>query len=197
MKRLDTYRMHKEIHRKEVHQLKDAVAQFGGEIHFGLDYSGEYASGTERPIVAVNISNWDCGPMDVYINAVKICDNRLHVLAETKEGMYFALETDDIMFGHVSFITDLVPVVDEKDSKDAKEYLILETAVFMSWDMFNKMYNPEKGMGQFEVCHKIIELAREFENTCTYKVDDKDYDEGKYFDELMAFEDRYLEEINS
>ena len=65
----------------------------------------------------------------------------------------------------------------------------------MGWDMFNYMYHPDKGWGQFEVCHEIINLAKEFEHTRTWSVDDEDYDEGRYFDELIKFENKYLDEF--
>ena len=170
-------------------QLKDAVKEFGGEIHFGYDYSGEYASGTERPIVLVNPSKWDCNPQDVYVNFVKIDkDNHMTILAETKDGYAFFLDTDDIEFGHASFITDLIPV--------EKRQLVLETAVIMAGDMFGKMYDADKGRGTFEVCHEIIRLAKEFENTRKWRPSDEDYDEGKYFDELEEFEKRYLDNID-
>ena len=195
MRRIDTYRMHGEIHSIEVRELKNAVKEFGGEIHFGFDYTGEFASGTERPFVLVNPSKLNY-PQDVFINAIKIDkNNRMDILAETKDGYEFSLNTDDIEFGHVSFITDLIPDLDKK-KEEHKNSLILETAVFMAWDMFNTMYHPDKGWGQFEVCHEIIRLAKEFENTRKFKVTDDDYDEGRYFHKLMGFEYKYLKEFN-
>lgn len=77
-----------------------------------------------------------------------------------------------------------------------KNLLVMETAIFMAWDMFDKMYNPEKGMGVFEVCHEIISLAKKFEDTRTWKVSDDDYDDGWYLDELDAFEKEYLKSLS-
>lgn len=186
----NTYQLFAALHQVELRELKKAVRGFGGEIHFGMDYVGKDGSGTERPIICVNRSLGE-GPEDVYINACRITDDgRLEILAATKAfDDPFVLRHDDIEFGHVSFITDLIPDKQEKD----KENLIMETAVFMAWDMFCKIYDPDNGMGQFEVCHEIIRLARKFEDTRTWKVGDDDYDEGKYFYELDKFEKEYLE----
>ena len=194
MKRTNTYEMFRMLHNLEHQELKQAVKNFGGEVHFGFDYVGEDASGTERPMVCVNRKHGE-GPEDVYINACRITkDDRLEILAETKWGYQFVLQHDEIEFGHISFITDLVPDLDA-ERKKSKNNLILETAVFMGWDMFNNMYHPDKGWGQFEVCHEIINLAKEFEHTRTWSVDDEDYDEGRYFDELIKFENKYLDEF--
>ena len=196
MRRLDTYRMHQEIHKIEVQQLKDAVKAFGGEIHFGLDYIGEFASGTEKPCVCVNPRHGE-DPLDMYINGVSVDKHGyMTILAVPKDGFGEAQEIgeSEIEFGHISFITDLVPDVDV-ERKEKKERLVMETAIFMAWDMFTQMYFPKKGWGQFEVCHEIMRLAEAFESTRKYRVEDDDYDEGRYFDELMAFEKKYLDEF--
>ena len=109
MRRIDTYKMFRNIHELEISELKCAVKDFGGAVHFGCDYVGEYASGTERPVIAVNVSKWEEGPQDVYINAVCVNNGTLSILAETKYGETFDLSPDDIEFGHGGFITDLIP----------------------------------------------------------------------------------------
>lgn len=111
MKRTNTYAKFEELHQIELDELKQAVKEFGGEVHFGMDYVGEDASGTERPMVCVNRKHSE-GPEDVYINACRITeDDRLEILAATmKWGDPFVLQPDEIEFGHISFITDLVPI---------------------------------------------------------------------------------------
>ena len=119
--------MHRIIHRQELHELEIAVRRFGGEVHFGLDYTGHDASGTERPVICVNLSHGE-GPEDVYINAIRIHDDCMEILAEHKEyGDPFILDTDDIEFGHVSFITDNIP-----DNEDKGTPTLMKTATFIT-----------------------------------------------------------------
>jgi len=115
MKRQDYYEMHRVIHRAEVNELINVVLEFGGEAHFGLDYTGEHATGTERPCVTANQYGY---PVDYYINAVTMKDGFLRIIAEQKEesGEPCHLTTDDIEFGHVSFITGQIPDREDKGS---------------------------------------------------------------------------------
>ena len=110
MKRTNTYPKFKELHNTELQELKQAIRQFGGYAHFGYDYTGEGATHTDFPVIAVNVSD---EPEDVYIRSCLIDENgNLIIWAEQKSAIdgAFELDTSDIMFGHVGFITDQIPV---------------------------------------------------------------------------------------
>lgn len=192
-KKKSIYAAYEEIKQREINELKKKLRDFGGVAHFGPDYTGEGATGVDCPIV---LCNFGCGPADMLVHAVSLTDDDcISILAYDQEaGQEIDMNLDDIAYGHISFITDLVPDVDI-EHKEKKERLVMETAIFMAWDMFTQMYFPKKGWGLFEVCHEIINLAKEFEHTRTWSVDDEDYDEGRYFDELIKFENKYLDEF--
>ena len=65
-----------------------------------------------------------------------------------------------------------------------KENLLLETAIFMAAEMYGNLYDPEKGMGMFETCHQIRDLARKFEESLNWQVGD---DEDVYFEKLDEY----------
>ena len=127
--------MHRIIHSAEVQELRNAVRNFGRNadghhvVTFGDDDDDDEKPNDikERPCVAVNVSKWETGPQDVYINSIDLTpDNHLVIHAETKDyGELFTLDTDDIEFGHVSFITDLIP-----DKEDHGEPSLIKTAEF-------------------------------------------------------------------
>lgn len=71
--------------------------------------------------------------------------------------------------------------------------LIVETAIFLAADLYNKIYDPENGMGTFETNHTIRDLAITFEKNLNWSSLD---DEGRYFEELEKFENKYLESHN-
>lgn len=124
MQRTDFYAMHKIIHRAAIRELKQVVKNFGGQAYFGTAdewndcdeertaaLNSEYATHTERPLIAANIKHSD-GPWDYFIDSVMIdADDRLVILAEAKDSVCdpFELMPDEIEFGHVSFITDCIP----------------------------------------------------------------------------------------
>ncbi|MBQ9560577.1 MAG: hypothetical protein IJV08_11470 [Bacteroidaceae bacterium] len=125
MSKTDFYQMHRIIHSAELRELQQAVTDFGGEAHFGTDYTGPGATGHERPVICVNRYHGE-GPEDVFINAISVKEGCMDILAETKEyGDEFTLEPSEIEFGHVSFITDAIP-----DGTDHGEPSIIKTATF-------------------------------------------------------------------
>lgn len=142
MKRTNTYAKFKELHQIELDELKQAVKEFGGEVHFGMDYVGEDASGTERPIICVNRAHAE-EPENVYINACRITeDGRLEIIAATmKWEDTFVLQHDEIEFGHVSFITDLVPIKETERSI----WLRLGVTIHGTTDELEALFDEERG----------------------------------------------------
>lgn len=117
--RTNTYEMFKMLHNLEYQELKQAVKDFGGYVHFGYGddcddekYDGKGLTHTDYPMVAVNVAKWEVGPEDVYIRSCLIDkDGRLIIYAEQKDAFdgEFELDYHDIEFGHISFITDQIP----------------------------------------------------------------------------------------
>lgn len=187
---------YEEIKRREVKELEDAVRDNGGGVVFQKD---------SAPMIVVNFGGFCPHPADVLITRVELCDEEdedvLRIYGREKCSSACSdwyedereINISDIEYGHIEFITSecYSPYKNKKRHGD-KNYLIMETAIFMAWNMFEMMYNAENGMGQFEVCSEIIRLAKEFEETRTWNVSDDDYDEGLYFDELDKFEKEYL-----
>jgi len=159
--RTNTYEFFRLLHGVELRELKKAVDDFGGEIHFGEDYIGEDGSGTERPLIAVNRSHGE-GPEDVYINACSTKSGELEILAETKEwGDEFILRHEEIEFGHVSFITDLIP-----DKHDYGEASLIHVANIST------------------ITGELIEIDTN-KQTWKYQVPDDDYvASGEYFTDI-------------
>lgn len=145
--RTNTYEMFRMLHNVEHQELKQAVKDFGGYVHFGYgddcddeNYDGRGLTHTDYPIVAVNVSKWECGPEDVYIRSCLIDkDGRLIIYAEQKDSFdgEFELDYDDIEFGHISFITDLIPSKEDMGEPSnirsaefrtlSGEYVLIET----------------------------------------------------------------------
>lgn len=123
--------MHKEIHSAEIGELKQAVQNYGGQVYFGhpddfdeddeevqKNISGSFRTGTERPIITCSTKY--NGPQDAYINSIKIDeDGSMKLFAEFSEYSdgEFELSTEDIEFGHVSFITDQIPKVKPSEKR--------------------------------------------------------------------------------
>lgn len=128
MKRKDFWNMHKLLNEAAVMELKQVVKGFGGAAHFGEDYTDEGATGTERPIVLVNTKY--NGPQDYYINCVGVDgDDHLTIIGEPVEGYEDAGEipVGDIEFGHISFITDLIPDKEDKGEPSLIKDIVINT----------------------------------------------------------------------
>lgn len=72
--------------------------------------------------------------------------------------------------------------------------LIVETAIFLAADLYNKIYDPENCIGMFETNHTIRDLAITFEKNLNWS--SLDDDDGRYFEELEKFENEYLKSHN-
>ena len=102
------YACYEEIKQREISELKEKLKLFGGEAHFGPDYTGQGATGKDSPFV---LCNFDYGPVDMKIMAVSMKDDELEVLGYDKEaGQYVNINLSDIAYGHISFISDAIPV---------------------------------------------------------------------------------------
>ena len=122
---IDFYALHRAIHKAEVQELKNRVINYGGNVCF-TDICDDddnivfKADINEQPVVAVNVSKHQCGPLDAYIDRICIVDGHMEIWATYVENPIdpFLLDPDDIEFGHVSFIIDLIPdVVAEQAQK--------------------------------------------------------------------------------
>lgn len=99
-----------EIKQREISELKEKLKAFGGVAHFGPDYTGEGATGTEMPFVCVHA---DAGPYDVRIHAVSLDeDDYLTILGSVlaEEDYPEEIKIRDIAYGHIEFISDNIPV---------------------------------------------------------------------------------------
>lgn len=146
----NTYCLFKKLHDIEFQELKKAVKDFGGYVHFGdkesckdYDCDENCLTNTEYPVVAANVSKWEEGPQDVRILSCLIDkDGRLIIWAEPMEAFYgeFELDYHDIEFGHISFITDLIP---DKNDKVEPSYIQVASIVTMSGELVN-VYTIDK-----------------------------------------------------
>lgn len=102
------YACYEEIKQREINELKEKLKLFGGEAHFGPDYTGEGETGKDCPFV---LCNFDYGPVDMKIMAVRIEDDELQVLGyDNDAGQYINISLNDIAYGHIEFISDAIPV---------------------------------------------------------------------------------------
>lgn len=102
------YACYEEIKQREINELKEKLKLFGGEAHFGPDYTGEGETGKDYPFV---LCNFDYDPVDMKIMAVKIEDDELQVLGyDNDAGQYINISLNDIAYGHIEFISDAIPV---------------------------------------------------------------------------------------
>lgn len=98
-----------EIKQREIAELKAKLRAFGGAAHFGLDYTGEGATGNEKPFVCIHGNE---GPYNARIYAVSLDeDNCLTILGSTydEEDYPSEIKLSDIAYGHIEFITDSIP----------------------------------------------------------------------------------------
>ncbi len=105
------YACYKEIKQREIRELEERLKAFGGVAHFGPDYTGEGATGSNMPAVSINSDNR--GPHDVLIHAVAFDDKgHLTILGDTLEEEEYPsdISLDDIAYGHIEFITDAIPL---------------------------------------------------------------------------------------
>lgn len=103
------YACYEEIKQREISELKEKLKVFGGEAHFGLDYTGEGATGNAKPFVCIH---GDEGPCDVRIYAVILDENDdLTILGSIYDEEEYPKEIkiSDIAYGHIEFISDSIP----------------------------------------------------------------------------------------
>jgi hypothetical protein len=102
------YACYEEIKQREISELKEKLKAFGSEAHFGPDYTGKGETGKDFPFV---LCNFDYGPVDMKIMAVRLKDDELQILGyDTDAGQYVNISLDNIAYGHISFISDNIPV---------------------------------------------------------------------------------------
>lgn len=130
MKRTDFWKMHQVLHKEAVQELKTVLRAFGGKVVFARyeddDTQVEPNVKDYRPTILVNTKY--NGPQDFYVNSVELVNgNYLTILGEPVEDYEgeSRILTDDIEFGHVSYITDLIP-----DKADQGESSLIKTAEF-------------------------------------------------------------------
>lgn len=105
------YRAYEEIKAREINELSERLKAFGGECHFGPDYTGKYASGTDKPYIMVNTDEY--GPIDAPVNYVymgQLVDFPVVEIEYPDGNESKAVSLDDIAYGHIEFITDEIPV---------------------------------------------------------------------------------------
>lgn len=161
MSKIDYYQMHKEIHSAEIRELKQAVQNYGGQVYFGhpddfdeddeevqKNISGSFRTGTDRPIITCSTKY--NGPQDAYINSIKIDENgSMKVFAEYSEYSdgEFELSTEDIEFGHVSFITDQIPKV--KPAEKRTLFIRLGVTITGTKEEIEGVLSGDCGYGRF------------------------------------------------
>jgi hypothetical protein len=103
------YACYEEIKQREINELKEKLKAFGGEAHFGPDYTGEGATGNEKPYICIH---GDEGPYDVRVYSVILEENDiLTILGSTydEEKYPSEIKISDIAYGNISFISDSIP----------------------------------------------------------------------------------------
>lgn len=98
-----------EIKQREICELKEKLKNFGGVAHFGPDYSGEGATGNDKPFICIHS---DEGPYDVRVYSVSLDkDDHLTILGSTYDEEEYPSDINirDIAYGNISFITESIP----------------------------------------------------------------------------------------
>lgn len=102
--------------KREISELKEALSRFGGEAHFGLDYCGPQATGTDCPIVTARLKY--TGPADIRILAAKVEDDTLTILGQQVfdgfDAGSYDNETQEIPVANINlselrYITEQIP----------------------------------------------------------------------------------------
>lgn len=192
------YAAYEKIKQREISELKERLRDFGGEAHFGLDYVGEGATGTDNPIVMCNLNGFEPHPADVKI--MYACINPNDVLCiygcekmNSGGASWYEDEVcipiEDIAYGQLDFITSAIPT----DRYEPNNELVMETAVILSADMALTLKIAKYDWSIFEVAQEIISLARQFERELNWQSPDDDY---RYLHELQKFEEKYLKSLS-
>lgn len=109
------YAAYEEIKQREIKELRNALEQFGGEAHFGPDYTGEGATGVDAPYILCNLRS--IGPCDVKVVGAYICKlGNLTISGHpmfasggaTSEEEMQEINLNDIAYGNIEFITGSV-----------------------------------------------------------------------------------------
>jgi len=97
------YACYEEIKQREIRELKAAIKMVGGEFAF-----------KRKPIVMVNRDGCYPHPCDVCITSVEMSDDDLLTIRGYESGddteEIFDVDLVDIAYGHISFITEAIPV---------------------------------------------------------------------------------------
>lgn len=195
MEKKSIYECYEEIKQREIAELKARLKAFGGVAHFGPDYTGEYATGADCPIVMCNLNGFEPHPANVRIMSVGLSDDdRLTIMGcETSWcDDEMPIDSHDIAYGHIDFITSSIPVMKTKPyAKLSREMrLFCETVAMLSADLYENI--NERLPDSSAVCEEIVTLAQKFETSLDWEHTCYEKD---YLEELDKFEKAYLESI--
>ena len=169
-------------------RIAEKAQQNGGNLEFhGGSYSDgfliETKDGNKYNIVTVSVDE----------NAGEQEEGKLEIQVWSKLTENFYVNEDDVTIESLHNILNEIISWEEhwerkgREHKD-KDYLLKETIVLLSSDLFEKVYNHSDGWD--DTAEKIIKLAEEFEKELNWQDDDT----RDYLEELEKFENRVIAE---
>ena len=126
MRNLDYIKRGYESARKiELEELANALLEFGGEAHFGYDYTGDYATGNDFPLVVCNFHSGEPRCADVRITCIKCWKETYgtqfnvygqeihHDFAADTYDEEISIPINDICLGELKWIIQAIPELEE------------------------------------------------------------------------------------
>lgn len=123
MKCTDMWHVLQDIKRREKDELVEAIKAHGGSYSWYDEDNECWLNEDEQgPIVASYAPAWsDEHPKDIAIRSVSLDKNGMLLIdgEEVQWGTYHDIEWSDIFVGHISYITEAIPVLEDMPEKIA------------------------------------------------------------------------------